>query len=165
MENAVANLNQLLSVRRRLIALRRFYLTRLWRMDIDATASFSLSARFDRTNPTGIHIGPESYVAFDAVVMSHDMTRRLHCDTWVGRRCFIGARSVILPGVRIGDESIVGVASVVTRDVPPNSIVAGNPARVLRSGVRLGPFGFILEEGEMDLSQSIVKISDNNRDC
>jgi maltose O-acetyltransferase len=45
---------------------------------------------------------------------------------------WIGARSVILPGVRIGSGSIVAAGSVVTRDVPPNSIVRGNPAVVVR---------------------------------
>jgi acetyltransferase-like isoleucine patch superfamily enzyme len=54
----------------------------------------------------------------------------------------------VLPGVTIGDESIVGSGSVVTRDVPPNSIVVGNPARVVRTGIRLGPRGYILKEGE-----------------
>ncbi len=45
---------------------------------------------------------------------------------------FIGARSIILKGVRIGKGSIVGAGSVVSADVPPNCIVAGNPARMIR---------------------------------
>jgi len=44
----------------------------------------------------------------------------------------IGANSTILPGVRIGRNSLVGAGSVVTRDVPPGSVVAGNPARVIK---------------------------------
>jgi galactoside O-acetyltransferase len=43
-----------------------------------------------------------------------------------------GADAIILPGVTIGDNSIVGAGSVVTKDVPANVIVVGNPARVLR---------------------------------
>jgi acetyltransferase-like isoleucine patch superfamily enzyme len=46
---------------------------------------------------------------------------------------WIGGKSVILPGVRIGQGSIVSAASVVTKNVPPLAIVAGNPARVIRS--------------------------------
>jgi UDP-2-acetamido-3-amino-2,3-dideoxy-glucuronate N-acetyltransferase len=52
--------------------------------------------------------------------------------THVGRRASIGSGAVILCGVRIGEGALVGAGSVVTRDVPPHTIVAGNPARVLR---------------------------------
>ena len=47
----------------------------------------------------------------------------------------IGVRSIILPGVKIGDSSIVGAGSVVTKNVPDHCIVAGNPAKVIRTGV------------------------------
>lgn len=47
----------------------------------------------------------------------------------IGNNCFIGAYSIILPGVTIGDNSIVAAGSIVTKSVQPNSIVAGNPAR------------------------------------
>ncbi|WP_253451574.1 acyltransferase [Halomonas sp. Y3] len=49
----------------------------------------------------------------------------------VGDYCFIGVNSIILPGVKIGSNSIVAAGAVVTKDVPPSSIVAGNPARVI----------------------------------
>jgi serine acetyltransferase len=130
-----------LALRRRLIALRRIYLCRVWRMDIDPTAWFSLRVEFDRTHPSGVHIGPDSYVAFGCVILTHDMTRGLYADTRVGARCFIGAHSMLMPGVTIGDGSIVGAGSVVTRDVPPRSIVAGNPARIVRSGITTYRFG------------------------
>ena len=44
----------------------------------------------------------------------------------------IGANSTILPGVRIGQDAVVGAGAVVTKDVAPRTVVAGNPARVLR---------------------------------
>jgi acetyltransferase-like isoleucine patch superfamily enzyme len=50
----------------------------------------------------------------------------------VGNAAWIGFESIVLPGVTIGDGSIVGARSVVADDVPPYSIVAGNPARVVR---------------------------------
>jgi acetyltransferase-like isoleucine patch superfamily enzyme len=74
------------------------------------------------------------------------MTRGLRLDTRIGKHCFIGARSIILPGLTIGDESIVAAGSVVTKDVPPRSIVAGNPAQVIRRNVRVGPYGQLVKD-------------------
>ncbi len=53
-------------------------------------------------------------------------------DTTVGNDVWIGMQATILPGVRIGDGAIVAAKSVVSADVPPYAIVAGNPARVAR---------------------------------
>ena len=50
----------------------------------------------------------------------------------IGDNVWIGRNSIILPGVEIGDHSVVGAGSIVTNSVPPRSLVAGNPARVLR---------------------------------
>jgi acetyltransferase-like isoleucine patch superfamily enzyme len=124
-----------------LLAIKRRYYTDVLGMDIHSTASFSLSARLDKSHPKGIHIGRESYVAFEAVVLSHDMTRGLRADTYIGERCFIGGRSLILPGIRIGDQCIVGAGSVVTKNVPSHCIVAGNPAKIIRSDIQLGRGG------------------------
>lgn len=48
------------------------------------------------------------------------------------RNCWIGAGAVILPGVTVGENSIVGAGSVVTKDVPDNTVVAGNPAKFVK---------------------------------
>jgi acetyltransferase-like isoleucine patch superfamily enzyme len=52
--------------------------------------------------------------------------------TRVGRGASIGSNATVLCGITIGEGAIVGAGAVVTRDVPPRTIVAGNPARVLR---------------------------------
>lgn len=135
------NLGRLRWVRRCLVESKRFFLVRLFRMDIHPSSQFSLSAKFDLTNPRGVHVGEESYIAFGVAILTHDLTRGVRVHTRVGRRCFIGARSIILPGITIGDESIVGAGSVVTRDVPPRSVVAGNPARVIKTGLEVGRYG------------------------
>ncbi len=49
----------------------------------------------------------------------------------VGNNCFIGARSLVLKGVKIGDNCIIGAGSVVTKDIPINSVAAGVPAKVI----------------------------------
>ena len=48
----------------------------------------------------------------------------------IGANVWIGGGAIILPGVRIGDDALVGAGAVVTRDVPPGATVVGNPARV-----------------------------------
>lgn len=50
----------------------------------------------------------------------------------IGRSCWLGAGVIVLPGVTIGDNTVVGAGSVVTRDLPCGVVAAGNPCRVLR---------------------------------
>jgi galactoside O-acetyltransferase len=50
----------------------------------------------------------------------------------VGRNCWIGAGSLIMPGVTIGDNTVIGAGSVVTRDIPSGVVAVGNPCRVMR---------------------------------
>ncbi|MFN0115403.1 MAG: acyltransferase [Paracoccaceae bacterium] len=134
-------LNRLSAIRGVIVGLYRLVYTRALGMDIHPTAQFSLSARFDKTFPIGVHVGPYSYVAFESRILTHDRTRGLYLHTRVGRNCFIGGRSLILPGVEIGDDCVIGAGSVVTKSVPPRSVVAGNPAKVIRSGISVGPYG------------------------
>lgn len=51
----------------------------------------------------------------------------------VKNNCFIGLNAIILPNIIIGPNSIVAAGSIVTKDVPPNSVVAGNPAKIICS--------------------------------
>lgn len=127
------------------ITIRHWILCGLYGMHIDKTARISYGAKLDKTNPKGIHIGEESYIASGAIVFTHDFSRSLHKDTYIGKRCFIGANAIIMCGVKIGDEVIIGSGAIVTKDVPDNCIVAGNPARILKEGVRTGKFGKLIE--------------------
>jgi acetyltransferase-like isoleucine patch superfamily enzyme len=143
----VASLNALTPLRKVLLKGKRLYFTKVWGMDIHPTAKISLKAKLDKTYPKGIHIGEYACVTFGAVILSHDVTRGVHADTYIGRNCFIGTQALILPGVTIGDESIVAAGAVVTKDVPPHSVVGGNPARVLRSDVSVGIHGRLIGPG------------------
>ena len=144
----MASLNKLQFLRTALVDIKRAYYNKVWGMDLHPSCTFSLSARFDRTYPKGVHVGAETYVAFDAAILTHDRTRKLYAHTRIGKRCFIGARSIILPGVTIGDECVVGSGAIVTKNVPPRSIVAGNPAVIVRSDIVVGPFGQFIKDVE-----------------
>lgn len=137
-------LNHLSGLRNLLVGVRRWWLVRIWGMDIHPTAQMSMSAKFDPTFPPGVHVGAHSWIAFESRILTHDRTRGLYLHTRVGQNCFIGGRSLILPGVEIGDNCVVGAGSVVTKSVPARSLVAGNPARILRSDIEVGPYGRFL---------------------
>ena len=143
-------LNRLSGLRNLLVDLKRMMYRRVWGMDIHPTAQFSLSTKFDRTFPIGVHVGPYSYIAFDARILTHDRTRGLYLHTRIGANCFVGGCSLILPGVEIGDNCVVGAGSVVTKSVPARSIVAGNPAKVIRSDIQVGEYGRFLDADETE---------------
>lgn len=137
-------LNKLQPLRNVFVKIKRAIYVHIWGMDIHPTTQFSLSAKFDRTFPIGVHVGSKTYIAFESRILTHDMTRGLYLHTRIGRNCFIGGRSLILPGVEIGDNSVVGAGSVVTRSVPPRSLVLGNPARIIRSNIEVTEYGRFL---------------------
>ena len=89
-------LNKLSGLRSVLVSSRRWWLTRVWGMDIHPTAQLSMSAKFDRTFPIGIHVGPYSYVAFETRILTHDRTRGLYLHTRIGANCFIGGPAICL---------------------------------------------------------------------
>ncbi len=84
-----------------------------------------------------IEIGDNVTMAPNVHVLCHDAsTKQFLGYTKIGRvnigtNVFIGAESVILPGVNIGDNVIIGANSTVTKDIPDNTVVAGSPAKVI----------------------------------
>ena len=50
----------------------------------------------------------------------------------IGKCCWIGAGAIVMPGVTIGDNSVIGAGSVVTKDIPSDVVAVGNPCRVMR---------------------------------
>lgn len=110
-------------------------------MDIAKSARISFGTKLDKTNPSGVHIGDETYIASGAIIFTHDFARNMHADTYIGKRCFIGANAIIMCGITIGDNVIIGSGSVVTKNVPSNCIVVGNPARIVKENIQTKKFG------------------------
>lgn len=90
------------------------------------------------SEPFLVSIGDHCTIAPDAALVTHDGAAWLFTEEdptiqrfgkiTIGDNCFIGIRATIMPGVTIGANSIVGACSLVSRDVPPNTVVAGCPA-------------------------------------
>jgi acetyltransferase-like isoleucine patch superfamily enzyme len=55
------------------------------------------------------------------------------CTTKIGDFCVIGIGAIIMSGVTIGNEVVIGAGAVVTKDIPSNSIAVGNPARIIKT--------------------------------
>ncbi|MBO5628952.1 MAG: acyltransferase [Aeriscardovia sp.] len=124
------------------------YLRKIYGMHIGKDCRISWKAHLDKSiNPKGIFIGDGTQVLNGAMILSHDACRGIKADTHIGKNCVIGVRSIILPGITIGDSCVVGAGSVVTKDVDSNSIVAGNPAQIVRKGVKVNNRGQIIEKG------------------
>ena len=84
-----------------------------------------------------VEIGDNFISAPGAIILSHDSSLfnkkgiyRVE-KTIIKDNVFLGTKAIILPGVTINDNAIVGAGAVVTKDVPENSVVAGNPARII----------------------------------
>lgn len=77
--------------------------------------------------------------------------------TSVGNDVWIGANAVVLKGVSIGDGAIVAAGSVVTKDVPPYAIVAGNPARLVRYRFDEEDIGFFNQVQWWDIDREIIQ--------
>ena len=113
--------------------------------DVHITAELERQLNLDRYFPEGIHIGRHTILASGVTVLSHKVIplkseyryagEKTH--TYIGDFCLIGIRAIIMGGVRIGDEVVVAAGAVVTKDIPSNTMVAGNPAKVIRSNIQM----------------------------
>ena len=100
-------------------------------------ANFGLTCVDDTHIYVGAHtmIGPNVTLA----TANHPLLPELRAKAYqynlpihIGRNCWLGAGVIVVPGVTIGDNSVIGAGSVVTRDIPANSLAVGSPCRVLR---------------------------------
>ncbi|MFZ5920176.1 MAG: DapH/DapD/GlmU-related protein [Chloroflexota bacterium] len=111
-----------------------------WLVEIGDNVSINRGGQFypGFKEKSRIVIGNQVYIApnvcfYAAAHDTEDLSRIIGADIRVGDNVWIGANSIILPGVTIGSNSIIGAGSVVTRDIPENSVAAGSPARVIKT--------------------------------
>lgn len=133
------SLNHLLWLRAPIERVRQFRLRRRG-VRIGERVDFSFSAVLEPGAPGGIVVGNETTVSPLAIIDARCPDGSVD-PILIGSRCFIGAGALIMAGVTIGDGVLVAGGSVVTRSAPADSIVAGNPARVVRRGIDVGPRG------------------------
>lgn len=125
---------------------------RFWRMwalhlkgykNIDKNTVIESGVKLDKLNPLGIHIESGCLIASGATILSHEHIfvkpdgSYYFKDTYIGNNCFIGVNSLICPGVHIGDQCVIGGGSVVTKDIPNNSMAVGVPAKVIKTGIQM----------------------------
>jgi len=99
-------------------------------------------ARITSFEPYKIEIGKDCMFSADIVIMNtdvhkiYDTTTKLKTNEGkeisIGNHVWLGIRTIVLKGVNIGDNSIVAAGSIVTKDVKPNTVVSGNPARQVK---------------------------------
>ena len=98
-----------------------------------------LNARCEVRSRQLVRIGADSILAFDVLVMdtNHHNIEGIETTspTLIGDHVWIGAKAIVLSGVTVGDGAVVAAGSIVTRDVPAEALVGGNPARLIRDGV------------------------------
>lgn len=96
---------------------------------------------FTCVDDTHIYIGDHTMIGPNVVLATanHPLLPELREKAYqynlpihIGRNCWLGAGVIVVPGVTIGDNSVIGAGSVVTRDIPANCVAVGNPCRVLR---------------------------------
>ncbi|OEG00111.1 acetyltransferase [Vulcanibacillus modesticaldus] len=105
------------------------------RMEVGKRTAIALMVMMDTMFPEKIHIGDNTIIGYNTTILAHEylLDEYRLGDVYIGSNVMIGANTLILPGVTIGDNAIVGAGSVVTKDVPPNTFVAGNPAKHIKN--------------------------------
>lgn len=103
----------------------------------------SVYANFNLTlvDDTHIYVGDHTMFGPNVVVATaghpivpelRELAYQYNAPVHIGRNCWLGAGVIVLPGITIGDNSVIGAGSVVTKDIPANVVAVGNPCRVLR---------------------------------
>ncbi|WP_435068344.1 acyltransferase [Haloplanus sp. C73] len=104
---------------------------------VDSGVAFGLEATVDVFWPELVTLRSDAIVGYDATLLCHEFLQDEYRtgEVVIGERALVGAGAVVLPGVEIGADAKVAANSLVTEDVPPETTVAGVPARPVEGGV------------------------------
>lgn len=108
-------------------------------MKVGEGCSIQPGVIFDYSHCNLISIGNNVTLAPYVYILTHDASTKRElghtkiANVIIKDNTFIGARSIIMPGVTVSENCIIGACSVVTKSIPPNSVAAGNPAKVICS--------------------------------
>jgi acetyltransferase-like isoleucine patch superfamily enzyme len=131
-------------------AFRRF-LFRLTGVRIGRNGFIGMHGYMEDWAPQNVLIEDDVTVSFGVTFVAHGYREdRAEEEKWIvlRRKAYIGAGAILLPGVEVGEQAIVGAGAVVAADVPPGAIVAGVPARILRFRPGFDERGAVLARGE-----------------
>jgi len=122
------------------------------------------------SEPYLVSIGNDTLVSSGVVMLTHDgavwvLRDRLpkanrFARVSIGSRCFIGARTTLLPGASVGDNTVIGAGSVVTGRIPSGVVAAGVPAKVIRP---IDEWAADIERGSLDLPDELFPLSRSDR--
>lgn len=110
----------------------------LLRMNVGEKTAFALKVTPDVMFPEKVYVGSNCVIGYNTTLLTHEYLideyrlGQIH----IGDNVMIGAQSLVLPGVTIGDGAIVSALTLVHKDVPAGAFVGGNPMQVIREGPR-----------------------------
>jgi acetyltransferase-like isoleucine patch superfamily enzyme len=109
---------------------------RMLGMKVGNHTAFALMVMVDVFFPEKIYIGSNSIIGYNTTILAHEYLVHEYRlgEVRIGSNVMVGANCTILPGVTIGDYSVIGAGTVVHKDVEAGSFVAGNPMQVIRAG-------------------------------
>lgn len=120
---------------------RKYSLERMKKGGLQIGKNFNMQGGvvIDSSHYWHISIGDNVTLSARVYILAHDASTKRFLNytrigkVTIGNNVFVGAGTVILPGVNIGDNVVIGAGSIVSKDIPSNSVAAGDPARVICS--------------------------------